>query len=84
MKKTLNQNTINNISVINKDAILKTLEDTQSGTGYYSYENATLEKYNIAGKEQLVYVAPREMVSSGRTYNNKTYENTHGISNFSK
>ncbi len=74
-----NQNTINNISVINKDAILKTLEDTQSGTGYYSYENATLEKYNIAGKEQLVYVAPREMVSSGRTYNNKTYENTHGM-----
>ncbi len=30
-------------------------------------------------KNQLVYVAPREITNSGRTYNNKTYEYTHGI-----
>ena len=74
-----NQNTINNISIVNKDTLLKTLEDSQTGRGYYSYENATIEPYTINDKKQLVYVAPREMVSSGRTYNNKTYENTHGM-----
>ena len=74
-----NQNTINNISIISKDALLKTLEDSQTGRGYYSYRDATIEPYTINGKKELVYIAPREMVSSGRTYNNKTYENTHGM-----
>lgn len=74
-----NKNIIDNTNIINSEVVLKTLEDTQSGTGYYSYKNANLAKYNIAGKDQLVYVSPREMVNSGRTYNNKTYEYTHGI-----
>ena len=74
-----NQDTINNITIMSKDALLSTLEDSQTGTGYYLYDNAQIEEYNIKGKKNLVYVAPREMTSSGRTYNNKTYENTHGM-----
>ncbi len=74
-----NQDTINNISIVSKEALLETLEDSQTGTGYYSYKNATIGSYNVNGKENLVYIAPREMKSSGRTYNNKTYENTHGM-----
>ena len=34
----------------------------------------------INGKEQLVYISPREILSSTGTYNNKTYEYTHGYS----
>ena len=72
-------NVINNIPIISKDAVLKTLEDSQTVTGYFVYPNANLAKYEVDGKEQLVYVAPREITNSGRTYNNKTYEYTHGM-----
>lgn len=74
-----NANTINNIPVMSQDELLKTLEDTQTGTGYYSYSQANIAKYNINGQEQLVYVSPRQIASSGRTYVNKTYEYTHGM-----
>ena len=74
-----NEEIINNIPIISQDAVLKTLEDSQTGTGYFSYRNANLAKYRINGKEQLIYVAPREIINSGRTYNNKTYEYTHGM-----
>lgn len=74
-----NNNVIGNIPIISQDAILKTLEDSQTETGYFSYRNANLAKYEIKGKEQVVYVAPREIKNSGRTYNNKTYEYTHGM-----
>lgn len=74
-----NQDIIDNIPVITQDAVLKTLEDTQTQTGYYSYRDANIANYKINGKNQLVYVSPREIKSSGRTYSNKTYEYTHGI-----
>ena len=74
-----NANVINNIPVISKDAVSKTLENSQTVTGHYVYPNISIAKYDINGKNQLVYVAPREITNSGRTYNNKTYEYTHGI-----
>ena len=74
-----NQNVINNIPIISQDAVLKTLENNQTETGYYSYRSANLAKYEINGQIQLVYLAPREITSSGRTYTNKTYEYTHGM-----
>lgn len=74
-----NRNVINNIPIISKDSVLKALEDSQTGTGYFSYRNVNLAKYDINGREKLVYVAPREIKNSGRTYNNKTYEYTHGM-----
>lgn len=74
-----NRNVINNIPIISQDAVLKTLEDNQTGTGYFSYRNANLAKYQINGKDKVVYMAPREITNSGRTYNNKTYEYTHGM-----
>ncbi len=74
-----NSNVLSNIPIISQDAVLKTLEDSQTRTGYFSYRNANVAKYQINGKDQVVYVAPREITSSGRTYNNKTYEYTHGM-----
>ena len=73
------ENVINNIPIISKDAVLETLENNQSNAGYYVYPTATLSKYNINGQDKLVYLAPREIVNSGRTYTNKTYEYTHGM-----
>ena len=36
--------------------------------------------YNIKGKDLLIYITPREIVSnSTRTYSSKTYEYTHGF-----
>lgn len=74
-----NSNIINNIPIISQDAVLKTLEDSQTETGYFSYQSANLAKYEINGKNQVVYMAPREIANLGRTYNNKTYEYTHGM-----
>lgn len=74
-----NGKVLSNIPIISQDAVLKTLEDNQTRTGYFSYRNANIAKYQINGKDQVVYVAPREITSLGRTYNNKTYEYTHGM-----
>lgn len=74
-----NDKIINNIPLVSKESILATVKEKQTGTGYYTYRQANLAKYKIDEREQLVYVSPREIVNSGRTYTNKTYEYTHGI-----
>lgn len=71
---------VNNIAIVSKDIVLKDLQNAQTAKGYYSYLNSQIGKYSINGKEQLVYLSPREIVSSNGTYNNKTYEYTHGYS----
>ena len=73
-----NSDIINNIKIVNSDVVLKTLDYNQTGTGYYSYRNANIAKYRISGEDKLVYTSTREITNSGRTYNNKTYEYTHG------
>lgn len=74
-----NGNIISNIPIISQDAVLKTLTNNQTSTGYYTYRSANLAKYKIGEKETLVYLSPREITNSGRTYSNKTYEYTHGM-----
>lgn len=74
-----NDDVINNITIVNKDLVEKSLKDTQTETGYYTYNSVSLAKYNINGKDQLTYVAPREAENNTISYNNKTYEYTHGI-----
>lgn len=74
-----NDDVINNITIVNKDLVEKSLKDTQTETGYYTYNSVSLAKYNINGKDQLTYVAPREAENNTISYNNKTYEYTHGM-----
>ena len=74
-----NSDVIDNITIVNKDLVVQSLKDTQTETGYYTFRDATLAKYKVNGKNQLVYVAPREIENSSISYNNKTYEYTHGI-----
>ena len=74
-----NQEVINNVNILNEDNVLENLEQYQTNSGYYSYTTTKPEIYNIDGKEKLVYISPREIVSNDtRTYNNKTYEYTYG------
>jgi len=74
-----NQEVINNINLVNNDIVLETLSQYQTNSGFYSYKTTKAGVYEIDGKEQLLYISPREIVSNDtRTYNNKTYEYTHG------
>ena len=67
-------NTIKNIPIVTSDIVLSTLEETQGTTGYYIYNPTIPTLYD----SQLAYVSPREISNESRTYNNKTYEYTHG------
>lgn len=71
------EQTINNITIVDKSTVLKDLNAVQTEKGYYSYSSTQIASYRFNGKQQLVYISPREINGNG-TYNNKTYEYTHG------
>ncbi len=74
-----NRDVIDNINISNKETVLSSLKQYQTNLGYYTYSTTKEGIYNIDGKDTLLYVSPREIVSNEtRTYNNKTYEYTHG------
>ena len=73
-----NSDVIQNINMLNSEAIQSALGTTQTSTGYYIYPSTSVGVYEINGKDKLVYLSPREILSSGRTYLNKTFEYTHG------
>lgn len=74
-----NQDVIKNINILNENTVLENLEQYQTNSGYYSYDTTKPGIYNVDAEEKLVYVSPREIISNDtRTYNNKTYEYTHG------
>lgn len=70
--------TIDNIVIVDKDTVLKDLNTVQTEKGYYTYDTAKIASYRIDGKQQLVYISPREIAGDNGTYNNQTYEYTHG------
>lgn len=70
--------TIENITIVDKSNVLKDLNAVQTEKGYYTYQTTQVANYRVNGKQQLVYVSPREITTSNGTYNNKTYEYTHG------
>lgn len=69
--------TIENIAIVDKATVLKDLNAVQTEKGYYTYRSTQIANYRVDGKNQLLYISPREINSNG-TYNNKTYEYTHG------
>ncbi len=73
-----NENIINNTVIVDKQTVLADLNENHAGTGYYTYVTAKLSSYEIDGVKKLAYVSPREIISTKRTYNSKTYEYTHG------
>lgn len=73
-----NKDVIYNTAIVDKQTVLDNLNETQVGTGYYTYKTAKIASYEIDGKQKLMYVSPREIINNKRTYNSKTYEYTHG------
>ena len=69
-----NEKILNNIVTIDKNNVLNSLNDEQNEKGYYTYRTASISEYN----DELVYISPKEISNNLRTYNVKTFENTHG------
>lgn len=76
---TSNSDLLDNIALVNSDIVLQDLNALQTNKGYYAYRNTQIAQKTINEEKQLVYISPREIVSSEGTYNNKTYEYTHGF-----
>ena len=75
-----NSDIIENIRLVDETTTLKNLNTLQTNSEYYSYRTTKLLKYLVDGKDTLVYVSPREInTTETSTYNNKTYEYTHGF-----
>lgn len=72
------ENVLGNIAIINEDLVLKEVKSNQTAKGYYTFRNTQVQKYKVNGKDSLFYITPREIADSTGTYNNKTYEYTHG------
>ena len=70
--------TIDNIVIVDDETVIKDLNAIQTEKGYYTYDTAKIASYRVNGKQQLVYVSPREISNINSTYNNQTYEYTHG------
>ena len=51
----------------------------QTEAGYYTFRNILTTKFIKDNQEKLAYIAPREIAEQSISYNNKTYELTHGI-----
>ena len=70
-----NKDVINNINILDEKIVLDNLQEYYTNLGYYTFNRAAVGYYN----NELVYVSPREIVSNNtRTYDNKTYQYTHG------
>ncbi len=79
-KENIRQNSdlVNNIVIASKDIVLKNLNTLQTNKGYYAYRTTKIAKYNINGQPSLVYISPREITNTTNTYDNTTYQYTHG------
>lgn len=69
-----NVDVISNIPVVTEQVVLNNLEQTQTSTGYYTYDRAKATLY----KGKLAYISAREINSTNTTYNSKADEYTHG------
>jgi len=67
-----------NINPTNNEQVLNLLNSTLTNKGLYTYSSTKVGVYDVAGKEKLLYITPREIISARNSYTNSTYENTHG------
>lgn len=76
-----NIDTINNIPLISKEVTIETVTNMQDNSTYYNYDKTDLAIIRTKGEDKLVYITPREIFNDyDRSYNNETYEYTHGYS----
>ncbi|MGN1299220.1 MAG: UPF0182 family protein [Candidatus Scatovivens sp.] len=76
-----NQNLIDNIPLINKDILETSIAEHQDNSVYYRYSDTNISLYDFENTKKLTYLTPRQILTdSNRSYNNKTFEYTHGYS----
>ena len=75
----VNKVLVDNIPIVSQNMVKQSLEDTQTEAGYYTFRNILTTKFIKDNQEKLAYIAPREIAEQSISYNNKTYELTHGI-----
>lgn len=74
-----NEDVIQNIPIFNNEVISKTIVDTKEDSIFYDYDYSNLGVYYKNGEKYLIYLTPREIIDdAARSYNNKTFEYTHG------
>ncbi len=69
-----NKDVISNTPVVTESVVLNNLGQTQTSTGYYTYNQAKATLY----KDKLTYISAREINSENTTYNSRADEYTHG------
>ena len=79
VSKLENKELLDNIPIVSQNMVKQSLEDTQTEAGYYTFRNILTTKFIKDNQEKLAYIAPREIAEQSISYNNKTYELTHGI-----
>ena len=75
-----NSDVVRNIPIFDSKVIEKTISDTQDNSMYYDYHSSNLGVYyDENGEKNLVVLTPREIIDdAARSYNNKTFQYTHG------
>lgn len=73
-----NEVVVKNINANNEQQVIAMLNNNLTNKGQYKFSSTSIGLYNIEGKDSLVYITPREIVSTDNSYTNSTYENTHG------
>ena len=74
-----NADLIRQITLLDKETTLTNLVEYKDNEGYYTYKTTQIGRYRVNGRMKSLYITPREIISgANRTYNNKTYQYTHG------
>lgn len=76
-----NQDTKNNIRVVDYKATLDSDTQLQSNTNFYSFQDGDIINYTINGKEIPIFITAREVDKNKlpeKSYVNTTYKYTHG------
>ena len=74
-----NSDLLRQVTIVDEYTTLANLAEYKDTEGYYTYPSTKLGLYNVSGKQRALYITPREIISgANRTYNNKTYQYTHG------
>jgi uncharacterized membrane protein (UPF0182 family) len=78
-----NRNTLDNVSLWDSSVLRSAMDELQSIGEYYSFPNATVDRYTIGGKPQLVTLGARQLDLQGlkpdaRSWANERFAYTHG------
>jgi uncharacterized membrane protein (UPF0182 family) len=76
-----NQQTLENVRLVDTEAMASTYQKLQALRGYYQIDSLDVDRYQVDGREQQVVLAARELNPSGlpgNTWENRHLAYTHG------